>query len=207
MSAGNREWCPPCLSAAQRRVCQDSGGSDLLRLLGYLDTPAMPSLQLRLQKDFSFHAFPCIFCFIVWDELLDGLRVPASGCHIGSCHSAYKFQNYLAEGCKKGMRENRLTAILPQSSRSFSRYSRRSSFGLCSIPPSFCRKLVIQTQISLNVIATVYKLTICHNLILCLTASSQKVGGEYGMWEKAPIREAEDLGWQYPSTHPPYRQC
>jgi hypothetical protein len=80
-------------------------------LLGYLDTPAMPSLQLRLQKDFSFHAFPCIFCFIVWDKLLDGLRVPASRCHIGSCHSAYKFQNYLAEGCKKGTRENRLTAI------------------------------------------------------------------------------------------------
>jgi hypothetical protein len=48
----------------------------------------------------------------------------------------------------------------------------------------FCRKFVVQTQISLNIIATVYKLTICHNLILCLTASSQKVGGEYGMWEK-----------------------
>lgn len=94
----------------------------------------------------------------------------------------YKFQNYLAEGCKKGTRENRLTAILPSS-----RSSRNIRVALPLIFAPYHRLLqevVIQTQISLNTIATVYKLTIFHNRILCLTASSQKVGGEYGMWEK-----------------------
>jgi len=166
----------------------------------------MPSLQLRPQKDFSFHASPAFSalsfgtsCLLTCEFLL---RIAISAPVI----LLYKFQNYLAEGCTKGIRENRLTVILPKSSRS-SR-SIRVALPLVFAPyHRLLREAVIQTQISLNVIATVYKLTICHNRILFLTASSQKVGGEYGTWEKAPVREAEDLGWQYPSTHPPYRQC
>jgi hypothetical protein len=56
-----------------------------------------------------------------------------------------KFQNYLAEGCKKGTRENRLTAIFPKSSRS----SRNIRVALSSVFAPYHRHLqevVIQTH-------------------------------------------------------------
>ena len=153
-------------------------------------------------KGFLFSCVSCIFCFIVWDELLVGLRVPP-------VILLYKFQNYLAEGCKKGTRENRLTAILPQSSRSSRGIPRRSEALPLVLAPYHCllQEVVIQTQISLNVIATVYKLRSVTILYCVLPLPVRRSVVSMVCGKKAPIREAEDLGWQYPSTHPPYRQC
>jgi hypothetical protein len=114
------------------------------------------AFTIRPQKEFSFHASPAFSvlsfgsCLLACEFLLQiAISAPVI--------LLYKFQNYLAKGCKKGTRENRLTAILPQSSRS-SR-SIRDVLPLVLLHTTvFLQEVVIQTQISLNVIATVYKL-------------------------------------------------
>ena len=128
MSAGNREWCPPlCLSAAQRKVCQaPSVQEDLIFAVAGAREGQHATSTLRLCLHYNcdpkrISLFMRLLHFLLY-------RLGRAACWFtSSCFGLlyrapvillYEFQNYLAEGCKKGTRENRLTAILPQSSRS-----------------------------------------------------------------------------------------
>jgi hypothetical protein len=134
-------------------------------------------------KGFFFSRVSYIFYFIVWDELLVGLQSSCSGLLywlLSFCFT--NSRTTLQRGARKGKRKSSDSdfylnlAVLLEVFETLFLWS-------CSIPPSFagsCHSNTNQLECHCNNL----QITICHNLILCLTASSQKVGGEYGMWEK-----------------------
>jgi hypothetical protein len=112
----------------------------------------MPFTTNATPKDFFFHASPAssalsfaASCFLACQFLF---RIAISAPVI----LLYKFQNYLADECrdKRKSPDRDFTSIWPF----FSRYSRRSSFGLAPYH-RLLHEVVIQTQISLNAIATI----------------------------------------------------
>lgn len=128
-------------------------------------------------QHFSFHAsISYIFCFIVCGELLLGLRVPLSDCSIDSCHSALRIPELPCRRVQERDKKNssgrdftlNIAALLKVVFKTLFLWSLSHNHRLL-------QEVVIQTQISLNVTATSLQITVCHNLILSHTASSQKV--------------------------------